>query len=129
MQTTIIVCDRCERRLGADEAVEVLVNSRGANGQRLRRALDLCDRCARVVLRTATTEVQPAARQGRELRELERELETIRARAADAAVAWAAGDAPAELLVTLRDIASSAARLTGDTATTTPTNRAHPVTA
>lgn len=115
-RVTVIVCDRCDTRLGEGEAVLATVRGPArADGGRLRREVDLCDDCARRVIAVAT-----ASTRGRlpaiELEaiaeaEAERQLAEVRRRAAAAVDGWNGGDGCDALLEALRDVASGARRV------------------
>jgi len=114
MHSTIIICDRCERRLGEEEAIVVDVSSPSSNGgRRLRRELDLCDDCARRVLGVATGDHRAEDRRTRaevRLETAERSLGEVRAMAAEAVAGYNVGEGCDALLEALRDVASGAER-------------------
>ena len=113
MRATVIVCDRCERRIGDEEAVGVEVSSPSSNGgRRLRRELDLCDGCARRVLAVATNSTEAGRRTvaERDAEQLDLALAGVRERAAEAVAAWNVGAGCDDLLDALRDVASGANR-------------------
>lgn len=114
MHQTVIVCDRCGRRLGDDEAVVLEVSSPSSNGgRRLRRELDLCDACGRRVLGVATGDHKAEDRRTRAevaLETAERSLADVREHAAVAVAGYNVGAGCDELLEALRDVASGANR-------------------
>jgi len=114
MRATVIVCDRCERRIGDEEAIALEVSSPSSNGgRRLRRELDLCDGCARRVLGVATGDHRAEDRRTKAERERDEAttaLAGVRELAAEAVAGYNVGAGCDELLEALRDVASGANR-------------------